>query len=222
MALDKVVDSAALDAQLTSIADAIRSKGGTTDQLTLAGMVDAINAIQTGENEIVQFIENKITNFSNEELTAISDYGFAGKDNIQSLYIPNVVSVGGYAFDGCDTITEIHFEKHITFKSEKRSYMALKGAENAVKIEFNDGFTILMSYVFYNMTNLKAVIIRGDNVSQLNNVNTFNGSSIANGTGYIYVPAVLVDQYKAATNWVTIADQIRAIEDYPEITGGAV
>ena len=222
MALDKVVDSAALDARLTSIADAIRSKGGTTDQLTLAGMVDAIHAIQTGENEIVQFIENKITNFSNEELTAISDYGLAGKDNIQSLYIPNVVSVGGYAFDGCDTITEIHFEKHITFKSEKRPYMALKGAENAVKIEFNDGFTILMSYVFYNMTNLKAVIIRGDNVSQLNDVKTFNGSSIANGTGYIYVPAVLVDQYKAATNWVTIADQIRAIEDYPEITGGAV
>ena len=222
MSLDKVVDSAALDQRLTSIADAIRSKGGTTDQLTLAGMVDAINAIQTGENEIVQFIENKITNFSNEELTAISDYGLAGKDNIQSLYIPNVVSVGGYAFDGCDTITEIHFEKHITFKSEKRPYMALKGAQNAVKIEFNDGFTDLMSYVFYNMKNLKAVIIRGDNVSQLNSGNTFDGSSIANGTGYIYVPAVLVDQYKAATNWVTIADQIRAIEDYPEITGGAV
>lgn len=48
MALDKVVDSAALDAQLTSIADAIRSKGGTTGQLTLTGMVNAINAIQTG------------------------------------------------------------------------------------------------------------------------------------------------------------------------------
>ena len=212
----------ALTDKLTNIADAIRSKGGTTDQLTLAGMVDAINAIQTGENEIVQFIENKITNFSNEELTAISDFGLAGKDNIQSLYIPNVVSVGGYAFDGCDAITEIHFEKHITFKSEKRPYMALRGAKNAVKIEFNDGFTILMSYVFYNMTNLKAVIIRGDNVSQLSNGNTFNDSAIAKGTGYIYVPAVLVDQYKAATNWVTIADQIRAIEDYPEITGGAV
>ena len=212
----------ALTDKLTNIADAIRSKGSTTDQLTLAGMVDAINAIQTGENEIVQFIENKITNFSNEELTAISDYGLAGKDNIQSLYIPNVVSVGGYAFDGCENITEIHFEKHITFKSEKWPYMAFRGAKNVVKIEFNDGFTILMSYVFYKMTNLKAVIIRGDNVSQLNNVNHFSDSSIENGTGYIYVPAVLVDQYKAATNWVTIADQIRAIEDYPEITGGAV
>lgn len=52
MALDKVVDSAALDAQLTYIADAIRSKGGTTDRLTLAGMVDAINAIQTGSGGI--------------------------------------------------------------------------------------------------------------------------------------------------------------------------
>ena len=38
----------ALTDKLTNIADAIRSKGSTTDQLTLAGMVDAINAIQTG------------------------------------------------------------------------------------------------------------------------------------------------------------------------------
>ena len=202
------------------------SNANNTTGNTDATLTNAVNSLiagfGTGENEIVQFIENKITNFSNEELTAISDYGLAGKTNMQSLYIPNVVSVGGYAFDGCETITEIHFEKHITFKSEKWPFMALRGANNAVKIEFNDGFTVLMSYVFYNMTNLKAVIIRGDNVSQLNNGNHFTGSSIANGTGYIYVPAVLVDQYKAATNWVTIADQIRAIEDYPEITGGAV
>lgn len=55
MALDKVVDSAALDAQLTSIADVIRSKGGTTNQLTLAGMVDAINAIQTGGGDGLKY-----------------------------------------------------------------------------------------------------------------------------------------------------------------------
>ena len=38
----------ALTDKLVAIADAIRSKGGTTEQLTLAGMVDAINAIQAG------------------------------------------------------------------------------------------------------------------------------------------------------------------------------
>lgn len=200
------------------------SNANNTTGNTDATLTNAVNSLiagfGTGKNEIVQFIENKFTNFSNEELTVISDYGLAGKYNMQSLYIPNVVSVGGYAFDGCDAITEIHFEKHITFESKKYPYMSLRGATNAVKIEFNDGFTVTISYLFYNMTNLEAVIIRGDNVSQLNNGGHFNGSSIKNGTGYIYVPAVLVDQYKAATNWVTIADQIRAIEDYPEITGG--
>lgn len=197
---------------------------GNTDATLTNAVASLIAGFGTGGNEIVQFIENKITNFSNEELTAIPDYGLAGKSNMQSLYIPNVVSVGGFVFEGCDAITEIHFEKHITFESEPQVFFSLRGAKNAVKIEFNDGFTFSKNsqYIFYNMANLKAVIIRGNNVSQLNNSNHFNGSSIANGTGYVYVPAVLVDQYKAATNWVTIADQIRAIEDYPEITGGAV
>ena len=77
MAFDKVVDSAALDAQLTSIADAIRSKGGTTDQLTLAGMVDAINAIQTGGGGIQSVsgeysIAEDVASFNID----ISDIGF--------------------------------------------------------------------------------------------------------------------------------------------------
>ena len=38
----------ALTDKLTAIADAIRSKGGTTEQLTLDGMVEAINAISAG------------------------------------------------------------------------------------------------------------------------------------------------------------------------------
>ena len=49
MALDKLVDSMALDRQLTSIATAIRVKGGTSAQLAFpAGFVDAIDAIPTG------------------------------------------------------------------------------------------------------------------------------------------------------------------------------
>lgn len=49
MALDKVVDSAVLDAGMKSVADAIRSKGGTSDALVFPeGFVSAISAIQTG------------------------------------------------------------------------------------------------------------------------------------------------------------------------------
>lgn len=34
-----------------------------------------------------------------------------------------------------------------------------------------------------------------------------------------YVPNIMVEQYKVATNWVNYASRIRAIEDYPEICG---
>ena len=49
MSIDKAVDSARLDADLTSVANAIRTKGGTSGQLAFpAGFVSAVNAIPTG------------------------------------------------------------------------------------------------------------------------------------------------------------------------------
>lgn len=49
MALDKLVDSSQLDSNLTSVANAIRAKGGTSAQLAFPqGFVDAVEAIETG------------------------------------------------------------------------------------------------------------------------------------------------------------------------------
>lgn len=49
MAYDKVVDSTQLDADLTTVAAAIRSKGGTSAQLAFpAGFASAIAAISSG------------------------------------------------------------------------------------------------------------------------------------------------------------------------------
>jgi len=49
MAVDKLVDSTQLDADLTSVANAIRAKGGTSAQMAFpAGFVSAVEAIPTG------------------------------------------------------------------------------------------------------------------------------------------------------------------------------
>ena len=49
MALDKVIDSAALDAGMTAVADAIRAKTGTTEPLAWPdGFIAAISGIETG------------------------------------------------------------------------------------------------------------------------------------------------------------------------------
>ena len=53
MAVDKLVDSTQLDSDLTSVANAIRTKGGTSGQLAFpAGFVSAVNDIQTGGVEV--------------------------------------------------------------------------------------------------------------------------------------------------------------------------
>ena len=49
MAFDKVIDSAVLEADLTSVADAIRKKGGTSETLSFPdGFVSAVEAISGG------------------------------------------------------------------------------------------------------------------------------------------------------------------------------
>lgn len=52
MAFDKAVDSTALDSALTDIANAIRTKTGGTDPLTLEQMPSAIEGIQSGSSEV--------------------------------------------------------------------------------------------------------------------------------------------------------------------------
>lgn len=77
------------------------------------------------------------------------------------------------------------------------------------------GENLLGYYSFYG-THLETVIIRGSKVCEA-------GSSEVMTSNYTkaYVPSALLDDYKAATEWSKYADQIFAIEDYPEITGGA-
>ena len=68
MAYDKAVDSGVLDAGLTSIADAIRTKGGTSDVMAFpAGFVAAIEAIETGGT--LKYATGKTTSGSAKTVT---------------------------------------------------------------------------------------------------------------------------------------------------------
>ena len=58
-----------------------------------------------------------------------------------------------------------------------------------------------------------------DLVCNLKSTGALLNTPIAQGTGYIYVPKNLMEQYKVATNWTLYATQFRAIEDYLDIIG---
>lgn len=186
-------------ADLTAVADAIRAKGGISDPLVYPdGFVTAIQAIETGggsgSDELVNsLIDRTISGaYVNNTVTVIGRYGLAGCTKLTSVVLPAVRIMDGHSMNNCSEL---------------------------IKADFSNLQTIHYS-TFYINKKLVTLIIRTQVVAKLEKTSAFTGTPIASGTGYVYVPSALVDSYKSATNWSTYADQIRAIEDYPDLTGG--
>lgn len=185
-------------ADLTKVASAIRAKGGTYDPLVYPdGFVTAINAIETGggggSDELVNsLIDRTISGaYVNNTITIIGRYGLAGCTKLTSVVLPAVRIMDGHSMNGCSEL---------------------------IKADFSNLQTIRYS-TFYINKKLVTLIIRTQVVAKLEKTSAFTDTPIASGTGYVYVPSALVNSYKTATNWSTYANQIRAIEDYPDITG---
>jgi hypothetical protein len=123
-------------------------------------------------------------------------------------------SVGRNAFTDCKSLTKVKFLSATSIAMNAFGYcIALTTAD------FH-ALTSINSYAFYTCRSLATVILRNTTVCTLASKDAFESTPIKTGTGYIYVPRSLVDTYKAASKWSTYANQFRAIEDYPEITGG--
>jgi len=104
MAVDKLVDSSQLDSDLTSVANAIRTKGGTSSQLAFpSGFVSAISNIPTGGStptgtKQIGITQNgttteDVTNYASAEITA----------NVpqmqRSILRPDAVKVETWSYD---------------------------------------------------------------------------------------------------------------------------
>ena len=71
-------------------------------------------------------------------------------------------------------------------------------------------------YIFAYTTNLTTLIINNSSrVFNLTNANALEGSAIANGTGYVYVPASMVNAYKAHAVWGLYANRIKSVSELP-------
>lgn len=111
MAVDKLVDSTQLDNDLTSVATAIRTKGGTSSQLAFpAGFVSAVQAIPTGGvtptgTKNISITANgvtteDVTNYASAQITANVPNTYAAADE------GKVVSSGALVAQGSDTVTQ--------------------------------------------------------------------------------------------------------------------
>ena len=131
---------------------------------------------------------------------------------LESISLPSCQSVGGNGFRGCARLTSVDLPLVTNVGS---------GSFYGTPIQVLDlpSLTSIKASGFGYVDQLHTLILRSSTICTLeNSTNTFVGTKIAAGTGYIYVPDNLVDSYKTATNWVTFANQIKPISELEETT----
>ena len=157
---------------------------------------------------------SKLTSVDFPLVTSIGTYAFNGCSALTSVNFPLVTSIGTYAFYNCKVLTTVNFPLVTSIGNS-----AFWGCSALTAADF-PLVTSIGNSAFYNCSALTALILRSEIMATLSGTNAFTSTPIASGTGYIYVPSALMDNYKSATNWSTYANQIRAIEDYPDVSGG--
>lgn len=224
----------ALTNKLSAIGDAIREKTGKEDKLSLDQMAMEIAGIETGggEDYLAQRLTNTITHYENnsitkimgspfrdcvslvsihcEKVTLIKENAFYGATNLETAHFPSLTVMWYGAFRDCFKLKEFVVLTPQTIPSGGNTE-GFSGCRVLEKVDIN--INKIDDRFCFNCKALNAIILRkADAITVNGGTYTFTGTPIANGTGFIYVPSALLEEYKAATNWSVYADQFRAIE----------
>lgn len=159
------------------------------------------------------YICKQLTGVTLQTATSIGAYAFSGCSRLEHFYAPIVTLIGTYVFSSCGNLSSVNIPSATSI-----GIRAFNACSNLTYIDL-PSVNSIETYAFYNCRKLVTVVLRGEEVPTLKNVTAFNQTPIGSGTGYVYVPSALVESYKTSAGWVNIKNQIRAIEDYPDITG---
>ncbi len=163
------------------------------------------------------------------EATSIGEYAFNDCISLTSISAPKTTEIGANAFSSAiiraavfplvENVLSNAFRYCIrleTVRLDSLTSLAQNAFQGCSNLSVADLGIVqsVNSGTFNNCGSLKSVILRKTSMTTLASSYAFASTPIESGTGYIYVPATLVDTYKAATNWSTYAAQFRALEDY--------
>ncbi len=156
---------------------------------------------------------------------------------LEEIYLPKVEKVGGIAvreFVLCTSLKAVYLPvaTYINFAIDLTSLETVNvplcetigGScfknDTALETLNFPCVTSIGTEAFSGCTSLTTIIFGAETVATLDNSNAFTNTPVASGTGYIYVPDELVNDYKAAQNWSTYANQIKPISELPTETEG--
>ena len=124
---------------------------------------------------------------------------------IQQADFPLVTTIGNRCFYMAESLTSANLPLVTALPADTFRNSSIQTADFSAVTNIN-------RTAFTDCTSLETLIIRTPSVCVISDISVaLRGSKIAAGTGYIYVLDDLVDSYKAATNWVALANQIKPI-----------
>lgn len=213
---DYIIDGAIL----TDIADAVREKTGAIEPIVPENMAEMLRNVEgdyergyaegyeKGDSNMDGILTRKATTISNDRITYLGIEVFRNYESLAVADFPSVTSAGVNVFYACYALRTVNLPSLISISLNMFAYSSLLKRLDFPSVESISGGA------FSGCSRLVTLILRkADTVCTLENVNAFSGTSIAKGTGFVYVPDDLVEQYKAATNWSTYASQIKPISE---------
>lgn len=180
---------------------------------------------------------NTMTEYVNSEVTSVIQNGFSYQTKLELVVLPNCTALQAGAFYGCSKLSVLSLPKLKSIQNNAfRNCQSLvefitgptfdsrldgstfEGCSGLVKADFFHIDNLGISGYALACENLTTLIIRNtDFVPSL--IKTAFGAETTkmnSGEGKIYVPASMIDAYKAAANWSNYADQIFSLEELTE------
>lgn len=216
---DTALADSILSGTVTSYSSNTLSKVGTYGFgfKTAITSVDCPNVTSIGDSAFYSCSALTNVNLDWESITSLSGNTFYGCSALSTpIEFSGVETISGGSSFANSGFVELRFPKLTSAIAYNALYGGYLGKLEKVYV---GGTCTFGSMTFNNQTHLNTVILASNEICTAQSSNLFTSTPIASGTGYIYVPQALIEQYKVATNWATFANQFRAIEDYPEICG---
>lgn len=164
--------------------------------------IDLPNVTQVNRNAFESCIWLSTTNLP--KVTELDREVFLSS-GIQQADFPLATTIGRGCFQVTTNLTSANLPLVTALPADAFRNSSIRTADFAAVTNIN-------RTAFTDCTSLETLIIRTPSVCVISDISVaLRGSKIAAGTGYIYVPDNLVDSYKTATNWVTLANQIKPI-----------
>ena len=193
----------------TTIKDALNNiysgiSGVESTAETNAEAITLLAEVAGGGGNEGAIIDRTITEIANDTITAIGDYAFYMCQNLQKADFPNVKTVGDNAFYSCMALEEVNFPS-LSVVGKSAFYSCTLLAKISAPL------TEIKSNAFETCTSLNEITLTAASVCKLGS-NALATTSFTWAGGSIYVPADLVDAYKADAQWADYASYIKPIE----------